>query len=165
MFRKLPKTEVLLKVRLYCMSLRLTKIKKNCILSGLIKLKDLLRISSYSDMKKVKMSILQYDPNYQYDPHFQYKKLLKDIKKTEHNIVLSVSNDKVMQILKQVSIMRNHILTYLLIYFISKYCFTGVSNAKVNRIWQLSNCKSGKNYNFEVKKITFSPFSLEKNMI
>jgi hypothetical protein len=76
-------------------------------LSGLIKLKDLLRISSYSDMKKVKMSILQYDPNYQYDPHFQYMKLLKDIKKNEHNIVLSVSNDKVIQILKQVRI-QNH---------------------------------------------------------
>lgn len=70
-------------------------------------MKDLLRISSYSDMKKVKMSILQYDPNYQYDPHFQYKKLLKDVKKSEHNIVLSVSNDKVIQILKQVRI-ENH---------------------------------------------------------
>jgi hypothetical protein len=130
-------------------------------LSGLIKLKDLLRISSYSDMKKVKMSILQYDPNYQYDPHFQYKKLLKDVKKSEHNIVLSVSNDKVIQILKQVRIENHKNFFFFLINFISKYCFTGVSNAKVNRIWQLSNRKSGKTYNLKEKKITFSPFSLK----
>ncbi|CAG2109959.1 unnamed protein product, partial [Medioppia subpectinata] len=45
-------------------------------------------------MRRVKMSILQYDSNYQYDPIFQYQKILKDIHKNEHNIVLSVSNDK-----------------------------------------------------------------------
>ncbi|CAG2163710.1 unnamed protein product [Oppiella nova] len=67
---------------------------------------DLLKIASYSDMRRVKMSILQYDSNYQYDPIFQYQKILKDIHKNEHNIVLSVSNDKVIQILKQAERMK-----------------------------------------------------------
>ena len=44
------------------------------------------------------MTILQHKPN------VHYKKLLKDIRKTESNIVLSVNKDKVVHILRQVSL-------------------------------------------------------------
>ena len=64
----------------------------------MIKLKDLLRISSFSDKAKVKMTILQHKPN------VHYKKLLKDIRKTESNIVLSVNKDKIVHILRQVNL-------------------------------------------------------------
>ena len=81
--------------------------EKIAYLSGLIKMKDLLRISSYSDTKRVKMSILQYDPHFQYDPVFQYQKILKEINKThEHNVVLSISNDKVRPFLKEAANMQ-----------------------------------------------------------
>ncbi|XP_054163695.1 glutamate receptor ionotropic, kainate 2-like [Oppia nitens] len=86
---------------------------------GLIKLKDLLRITSHPNMRRVKMSILQFDPNYPYDPKFQYQKLIKDVHKTEHNIVLSVSNDKVIELLRQAAQMKrlseydNYLITSL----------------------------------------------------
>lgn len=76
--------------------------EKIAYLSGLIKMKDLLRISSHSESKRVKMSILQFDPHFPYDPVFQYQKILKEINKThEHNVVISLSNDKVLPFLKE----------------------------------------------------------------
>lgn len=66
--------------------------------SGLIKLKDLLRVPALrAEEEMIKMSVRQHKPDQQ-----SYKKLFKDItKRGETNIVLSIPVDKVYETLRQ----------------------------------------------------------------
>ncbi|KAJ6219803.1 hypothetical protein RDWZM_005615 [Blomia tropicalis] len=95
---------------------------------GLIMLKDLLRISSEMKRRRIKITVIEFpelpklpptsvnvnlNPFQEYDrdqfirtqnvqtDFYQYRKLLKDIKKTEHNIVLSLSQERAINFLRQ----------------------------------------------------------------